>query len=218
MVIAAIMAVSGMFGFWLGKQRDMQKTGSLSEQVKTLQAEKEEFQTTVGELMAEAQTANMRLSQFKEEYKEAIPDGPMQRLVGLVRQQLGEGMDPQRLELAIRAARSPRNCTAPETRRFVISTPAYTGPESKISLAEGAIVIRGSGASARNAKGDPEAWYDPSKKVELEITINYGTKEKKAGVMPLYYSAVVGLREYRFTIEEGARSFAKVTYDSCDYP
>ena len=32
------------------------------------------------------------------------------------------------------------------------------------------------------------------------------------------YVTVVGNREYRFTIERGARSFAKVIYDSCAYP
>ena len=42
--------------------------------------------------------------------------------------------------------------------------------------------------------------------------------DNKAGIMPLHHSVVSGNREYRFTIEEGARSFAKVTFDSCDYP
>jgi hypothetical protein len=36
--------------------------------------------------------------------------------------------------------------------------------------------------------------------------------------MPLQHSMVVQNREYRFTIDAGAKSFARITFDSCDYP
>jgi len=42
--------------------------------------------------------------------------------------------------------------------------------------------------------------------------------KKKRGTLPLYHTAVIGDRQYRFTVSEGAQSFAKVTFDSCDYP
>ncbi|MCF8496768.1 MAG: hypothetical protein K9G62_08930, partial [Alphaproteobacteria bacterium] len=157
------------------------------------------------------------LEQFQETYRRVIPEGPMQSLVDLVRKQLDEGMDPARLTFAIRSARPPQNCSDPESKRLVISTPAYKGPPSQIGIAEGAIVITGAGVSATNSTGAPEAWYDPSRKVSISFTAG-GKTETETGVMPLRHSVVAGGREYRLTIEEGARSFAKVTFDSCDYP
>ena len=105
----------------------------------------------------------------------------------------------------------------PKNKRFVINTPAYSGPASLASVAEGKMKVGGKGISARNNKNQPEAWYDPSKRVEV-FFVNGDKREVKKGVLPLRYSTVVGNREYRFTIERGARSFAKVIYDSCAYP
>jgi hypothetical protein len=219
MVVFVMMLAAGI-GFWIGRQTDVQRTQYLQGQIKESQLTREELQTQVTELRAEAQTATMRLEQLQKTYEETIPAGPMQDLLVLVRKQLEEGMDPQRLAFLIRSARPPRNCTEPETRRFVIATPANTGPASSVEIAEGGIVITGTGISARNDKNDPEAWYDPSKNIALEFNIAGAESivEKKAGIMPLRHSIVSGAREYRFSIEEGARSFAKVTFDSCDYP
>jgi hypothetical protein len=103
-------------------------------------------------------------------------------------------------------------------KRFVVSTPAYKGPKSEITIAEGALVMRASGVSSTNASGQPEAWFDPTQEVTFEFTMQGGAVETKSGVMPFNHSIVVGNREYRLAISEGARSFAKVTLDSCDYP
>jgi hypothetical protein len=224
LVVIAAMGIAAGIGFWLGRQTDAQKTHYLQQKVNEAQAMRDQMETEMTELRAEAQTATMRLQQLQKTYEETIPAGPMQDLIALIRKQLDEGMDPQRLAFLVRSARPPRNCTEPETRRFVIATPANTGPASSIDIKEGGIVIKGSGISARNEKGAPEAWYDASKSVSLEFTIDNPLTaeepvvEKKAGVMPLHHSTVSGNREYRFTIAEGARSFAKVTFDSCDYP
>jgi len=141
----------------------------------------------------------------------------MQDLVTLVREQLKQGMDAERLSFVIRSARPPTGCTEPQSKRFVINTPTYTGPASFASVAEGKIKITGAGQSARNANNLPEAWYDPSKAVKISI-VNGNKRETKDGILPLRYSTILGNREYRFTIESGARSFAKVVYDSCAYP
>lgn len=251
-VVVLIVGLAGGFGFWMGGLHAAHKIVYLQGQVDEHNQRNDQMQTTLTELSAEAQTAVMRYEQLQDTYQQAIPEGPMQNLTTLVRKQLDEGMDPQRLEFVIRSARPPRNCTEPETKRFVISTPSYTGPDSQVEIAEGVIAIKGSGSSASNAKGESEAWYDPSKSVSLEFiqkltpteaaALKAATKpaaevapkadpkttkepaeplmktDNKAGIMPLHHSVVSGNREYRFTIEEGARSFAKVTFDSCDYP
>ena len=218
MVVFVILALSFAFGYWIGKQRAGQGERAFKRQVEELLNEREVLQDSVTELRAEAQTAMARYDQLQETYEEILPEGPLRDLTALLKQQLDEGRSAERLEFLIRSARPPRNCTEPETKRFVVSSPAYDGPKSKIVLAEGLLEISGSGQSAVNADGQPEAWYDPAKKLSIEFAVKDEQTKVKSGVLPLRHSVVVGDREYRITIAEGARSFAKATYDSCDYP
>lgn len=213
----AIIFIAMLLGFWLGKQYGAERSITLQDEVKALTEERDSLQTNVMELSATAQTANKRYEQLQEEVASIIPEGPMQDLVTLVRDQLKQGMDPERLSFVVRSARPPTGCVDPDSKRFVVSTPAYKGPKSVALIADGVVEVFGTGASARNQKGLPEAWYDPAKRVA--ISFKSGTKtETKKGVLPLRYSVVADNREYRFTIEAGARSFAKVTFDSCAYP
>ena len=215
--LLALMLISILIGFWLGKQYGATQLITLKDEVISLTQERDILQDNATELSATAQTANKRYEQLQEEVESIIPKGPMQDIVTLVREQLKQGMDPERLSFVIRSARPPTGCVDPESKRFVINTPAYKGPKSIAFIADGVVEITGSGSSARNDKKMPEAWYDPAKKVA--ITFKYGEKtETKTGTLPLRYSIVSEDREYRFTIEAGARSFAKVIYDSCAYP
>ncbi len=212
-----VMVISAAVGFWFGNQYAAEQQISYREQAKSLEQQNSELQQSVTELRAEAQTANTRFIQLKKDYDAQIPEGPMQALVTLVREQLEDGMAPERLSFLIRSARPPTDCTQPETKRFVVATPAYDGPQSVVSVADGAVKIYGNGESARNEKGNPEAWFDPAKKVTVQFK-NGETVETKKGVLPLRHSVVSEGREYRFTIEEGSRSFARVVFDSCAYP
>lgn len=219
--IVSFLLIIGMsvgVGIWMGRQFGAESVISLKKQNKTLTQEVEELQTTLTDLRAEAQTANTRYEQLRAEYNAAVPEGPMQDLLKLVKQQLDDGMEPSRLAFLLRSARPPTDCTEPDSKRFIVSTPTYKGEHSAVSIADGAVTVFGSGASAKNAKGDPEAWYDPAQNVTIHFKNAKGEMEKKTGTLPLRHSVVVDDREYRFTIEEGSRSFARAVFDSCAYP
>lgn len=213
----SVVIMSILIGFWMGRQYGAEQSIVLKDKVDTLTQERDFLQENVTDLSAQAKTAETRYKQLQDQVDSIIPKGPMQDMATLLREQLEQGMDPERLSFVIRSARPPTNCSEPDLKRFVLSTPANKGPASKVAIAEGAIVIEGSGQSSRNEKGQPEAWYDPAKPVKIVFDHN-GKKEIKRRTLPIRYSVVVGDREYRFTIESGARSFAKVVYDSCDYP
>lgn len=205
-------------GFWFGKESVGHNERVLKSNIKELEATNAALEESLIEQRSQAQTATTRFEQLQEQYKAVVPEGPVQDLLTLLRKQLEEGRDPERLAFLIRSARPPRNCSEPETKRFVVSTPANAAPQSKISVADGRIVVTGLGVSAKSEQGQPEAWYDPTREVALEFYELGGNKVEKKGIFPLHYSMVVGSKEYRFTVTDGARSFAKVTFDSCDYP
>ncbi len=217
-LLVFVILVSIGVGFWLGRQSAAEQIISMHEEAEGIRQQRNVLQDSITELRAEAQTANVRYQQLQEQLAEDIPEGPLRELIALVKQQLEEGTDPSRLSFVIRSSRAPRNCSDPDTRRFVVSTPAYSGPDSSITVGEGEITISGDGRSVHNEKGQPEAWYDPAKPVTVYFAVAGGAGEKKRGTLPLHHSVVSGDREYRFTVEEGSRSFAKVTFDSCDYP
>lgn len=215
--MVVVIALSACVGFWMGKQYGVERAISLGDQVEALTKERNLLQGNVTELRAEAQTANTRYEQIKAEYNAVLPEGPMQDLTKLVREQLTQGMAPERLAFVIKSARPPTACTDPETKRFVVSTPSYTGPASSTSVADGAVIISAKGASSFSKDGKAEAWFDPAQSVEITFATPTG-KEVKNGTFPIRHSVVASGREYRFTVEEGAKSFAKVIFDSCAYP
>jgi FtsZ-binding cell division protein ZapB len=214
--IMAFVIVSIIIGFWLGKQFAAEQLIILKEANQTFETERKDYQKQITDLTASAQTANMRYEQLQEEVESILPEGPMQDIVTLVREQLTKGTDPERLSFVIRSARPPTGCLDPQSKRFVVATPANAGAKSVVQIAD-TVKITGDGISSVNEDGNPEAWYDQTKEVSITFTNGEETETKK-GILPIRHSMVVEDKEYRFTIETGARSFAKVVFDSCDYP
>lgn len=219
-VISALLAGSFIgFGFWMGRQHAVFQIESLKKETDRAVADAKTMQDELTKVRADAQTANSRLEQLQQQYDQELPkEGPVRELVQLVNKQLQAGMSPDRLSFVIRSVRPPRNCSDPQTKRFMVRTPAYNGPDSVASIGEGAIGVSGIGASARNKQGQMEAWYDPTQPVTVTFKGAGGEIERKTGNLPLQHSQIAGGREYRFTLSEGEKSFIKVTFDSCDYP
>lgn len=205
-------------GFWFGGNTAIQDITLLKQQISDHQHNEEALEQALTKTSAEAQTALMRYEQLQETVSETIPLGPMQDLLGLLRQQLDSGVDPKRLAFVIRSSRPPQNCSEPQNRRFIVQTPAYEGAESILDVADGLIKVHASGRSAVGKGGKVEAWFDSTKSVDVEFRMSDGRIEKKSGALPLQKYLIVNNREYRFTIEQGEQSFARAVYDSCDYP
>lgn len=220
-IIAGIVffAAIAIICFWLGRQHAAFQINSLKNETEETRTQIAVIQDEVIKLRAETQTANSRFEQLQQQYQEELPDeGPIRDLIELVRKQIADGMSAERLAFVVRSARPPRNCTDPASKRFMVKTPAYTGPDSSASFGEGAVTIAGVGASSRNQNGEPQAWFDASQPVTVTFKTTGGVSEKKTSVLPMQYSLIAAGREYRFTLSEGEKSFVKVTYDSCDYP
>lgn len=217
MAYLAIMLIAGLIGFWMGKQYGAEQLISAQTKVASLMQTEKEQQDRITELSTVAQTANMRFEKLKETVESTTPIGKAKDLIQIINQELEKGANPDRIAFLIKSGRPPTGCVEPDIKRFVVATPLYKGPVSEVSIADNAIKIRANGFSAKGDKGQSEVWYDPER--PIEVTFIYGDKrELKKGVMPLRKTIVVGNREYRFTIEAGAQSFAKVIFDSCNYP
>ena len=136
-----------------------------------------------------------------------------------VRERLDGGVEESRLAFVIGAAKNERDCTAtPVTRRFVVKTPIYDGPNDSVSFAQSTITVAAEGRSATDEAGNPEAWFDPVLPITLSFTEIGGKRAEIKGVLPLHHAMVRGDTEYRFTVVRGDRAFVDVTAEGCAYP
>ena len=217
LVVCCLLAACLSGGYWVGQQRQKlimsQSKIVLHDAIE--RADKSEAAMT--DLRSKNETLSIELNQLKTSYQSKIPQGDLLTLTNLLQEQLDKGMSVERVSQIIRAARPPQNCSAPLSKRFILSTPAYEGPESKITFAEGAITISGTGEASINASGSKEAWFDAGKKVKITFTQTGGMQEIKEGILPLHHTIIRNDKEYRFSVSEGPRSFIVVTSDSCDY-
>lgn len=218
LTIVVAFAFIGL-GFWAGRQHAVFQIASFKKEAETATENARMLQDELTKVRAEGQTAASRLQQLQQQYDQELPaEGPIREMVKMLHKHLDDGMSPERLSFVIRSVRPPRNCTDPASKRFMVKTPAYSGPDSSAAIGEGAVSISGIGASSRNKEGQLEAWFDPTQPVTVKFRISTGETEKKTGTLPIQHSLIAAGREYRFTLSEGEKSFIKVTFDSCDYP
>lgn len=212
------LALFAMFFYWLGGQVVRSSEVAYKQRAMELKQEKADLETRLTGLDADLQTLKMEYEKLQTQYNEEVPTGDWKDLSLMVKKQLDDGIGKDRLEFVIQSARPPRNCTNPETKRFVTRTPFYRGPDSFVAFVDGSMTITGEGEAAVSSNGQPEAWFDPGKPVKITFTRIGGKKVVKEGLLPIHHSIVVGDKEHRFTIAKGKRSFINVTADSCDYP
>ena len=216
-MVCCLLGACLVSGYLIGQQRQkltLEQTKIVLHDVRE-RADKSEAAMT--DLRSRNETLSIELQQLKTTYQTQIPQGDLLVLTNLLQEQLDKGMSVERVSQIIRAARPPQNCSAPVSKRFILSTPAYEGPESKITFAEGAINVSGTGEASINTTGSKEAWFDAGKKVKIVFTQTGGMQEIKEGILPIHHTIIRNDKEYRFSISEGPRSFVVVTSDSCDY-
>jgi hypothetical protein len=219
-VIVALFMILTLCGisYWWGGEVVRSSESAYKQQALKLQDERGQLEQTITTLKSQVQSSEVRYQQLETKYNAETPQGEFKRLTDMVKKQLDGGIKPDRLAFVIDSARPPKNCTAPQTKRFVVKTPVYSGPHGTVAFGNGAITVTGDGQPAVSATGSPEAWYDPGKPVKIVFTEIGGKDTVKEGLLPVQYSMVQGNKEYRFTVAAGERSFISVTSDSCDYP
>ena len=217
LIIFAISIVCGFF-FWWGGENVRTSEVAYKQRALTLQEEKEVLERTITSLTSDVKSAQVRYQQMEAKYLAEVPQGGFKAITDIVKKQLDSGIKPARLSFVIESARPPKNCVAPQAKRFVVKTPVYSGPHGTVAFGNGAITVTGEGQSAVGPTGGSEAWYDPGKTVKITFIEIGGKETVKESLLPIQHSMVLGNKEYRFTVAAGERSFISVTSDNCDYP
>lgn len=217
LVTLGLVAIAVACGYLFGQQHASLELTQIKTVLKDAQRRAIQSEATMMQSRSRNETLAIELGQLKNQYRTQMPQGDVLVLMQLLQEQLDKGMSVERLGQIIRVARPPQNCSTPLSKRFILSTPAYEGPESRITFAEGAIAISGQGEASIGNHGSKEAWFDAGKKVKITFTQPGDIQEIKEGILPLHHTIIRNDKEYRFSISEGPRSFVVVTSDNCDY-
>lgn len=146
-----------------------------------------------------------------------LPNNDIQDLLLVINQKSSDGISLTRMTDILNGLSNDAKCSdQSQAKRFVIMTPVSQGNDGSVSFYRGLITITGKGSPTLNEQGNPEAWYDPTKKVTIRFTLPGGDAQDAVGTLPLYHSVITQDKEYRFTIVSGRRSFADITARICD--
>jgi len=209
-------------GYGIGYQSARIDLSKIRGELESVVRERDDLRNTATKLMADSHSANIKYQQIEDQLQTELPqEGPMKDIVGLIRDQLQSGVDAERLAGVIRTMSPPRNCTDPEIKRFIVQTPKNMATVNSTTIADGAISITAVGEAAKNKSGKDEAWYDPAR----PVTLNFEWRGKdgpekieRRNNLPISQVVVVDKKEYRMTFTDGAKSFIKMSFDSCDHP
>jgi hypothetical protein len=218
-VVSCLIAAAGWYAYDTGSRLARSEVAKLEQQIASLSASMTDLKQQSAEQQAEIEAERAHAEQWRQRYEQEVPTGDLKNLFDLVRGKLDSGLSVERLGFVINAAEDRDHCTAdPVTKRFLVQTPLYKGPDDSLRFAEGAIVVTASGVSARDGAGNPEAWFDPAEPVTFLITHISGKRSEFSGRLPLHHSVVANDKEFRFNFTVGNRGFVQVTGQECRYP
>jgi outer membrane murein-binding lipoprotein Lpp len=161
-----------------------------------------------------------RVTQAERSFEARMPSGDAKRLLGIVESKLRGGIDPERIAFVLAQVDRPRNCEPrTETKKLQPRTTLSTAPLSAVTFLNDRVTVTGQGATARNAAGQPETFFDAAQPVELRFTKIGGGVETARGMLPLTHALVVGDRELLFAARIGDKpGIIDFTMQSCAYP
>lgn len=218
-LIAVAILAALLGGYFTGKKHMLDKYRAVRGLMQEDRAANKSLESRLTELEGEIQARETELEQLRLQYEEEVPKGEVKDLMVLVNKKLARGLDANRLALVIDSARPPHGCSKTDTQPLLVVTPGYGGPQPTLDFTEEGLVITAEGHPALNAEeGREESWFDPAQTVSLSFVHSSGTKTQKSGLLPLQHSMVVGDREYRFSIGQGARSLIDISFNHCSYP
>ena len=215
--LAAVAAVGG-YGYQVGVSASQAWTEKLEADLQRFQEDNLGLRDELGQTALSASNAQTALADLRRRYAAEVPDGEIAALLEQVEGQLRAGVDGARLAFLIDAAGQDPGCVeAPVTKRFQPRTPITTGAVSAVRFGD-RITVTATAESAVDASGQPEAWYDPARPVQVVFRTLDGRELKVEGALPLTHRVLVDGLEYRFSAIAGPPSFVEVTGQACRFP
>lgn len=220
LLVVAMIAGLGVVSYQTGAKIAQGRVGGLEEEITRLSTRERDLGERAARLEVELAAARAELARWQARYQADVPTGKARELLALTGDLLDKGVPPERIGMMIKAAGRKLDCVGePATRRFLVRTPLYRGANDAVTFADNAITVTAAGASAKDANGNPEAWFDPAQPVTVSFVGLGGEPSKVSGLLPLHHAMVWNGAEYRFSIiATDRRGFVNASADRCTLP
>lgn len=215
-----VLALVAWWAYGMGGDRAENRNRTLEDRVAGLTSDNRVLREETDTALAARVRADERLAELRRRYRTDVPTGDEREALTVIRRRLGDGVPLARLVEVTSAAQTDPDCASEvTTRRFLLQTPLSRGASAAVGFADNAIVITGTGESARDSAGNPEAWFDATAPVRIAFTAPGGAESVSEGPLPRHHAVVIGAKAHNFTITEAdVRGFVNVTEQVCDYP
>ena len=216
---AGIVAAIAYWAYDMGRDRAGAGAQNLASRAERFETENARLREETEAAIDARDEARRELSELRVRYETDAPTGTEREILDAVRRRTSEGVAPERIVEVVSVAQPDPRCVDDVLmRRFVVQTPMSTGAGAAAGFAGNAITITGSGAAARDAQGNPEAWFDTGRPVRIAFAAPGGAETVREGLLPLHHSIAIGAKAHNFTVTAGRRGFVNVTEQVCDYP
>lgn len=217
-VFAAVVVAAATASYHIGVEDLEASVRRYQQEIADLESRQNALEQEAADLRVIAERAKLAQTTTEKRYQTDVPSGVRKQMLDLLTERLDAGVSPERLSFLIQSASDPHNCQPVESKRFLIKTPLSSGRNTVVSFADDAIVVTGTGTSAKTADGLPQAWFDPLQPVTITITRIDGQSREIQGTLPLNGSIVQGGAEHRFQLRAGATGFVQIAAEKCAYP
>jgi cell division protein FtsB len=219
-LVIGLLGAAVAYAYQVGVSQKESEVVRLGAEIEELREANQRLSSRAAQALQQAEQARAARARLAAEVVPEASDGVPRELTERLEARLREGVPAERLAFVIDSVTRERECDAePVTRRFMVRTPIGGQQSSVVGFAGNRITVTGEGVPARNAQGQPEAWFDQAEPVELRFTKLGGEVETASGVLPVTHSVVVEDREWRFQIVPAEqRGFVQITGQSCAWP
>lgn len=206
----------GFYAHNVGKDLALEQVKELNEHLTEEIETSAKLRSEIAGLQAALGAERDKVDMWRARYEKDVPTEIEMPILAAVRARLEAGVTPERIATVVSIARDDVACESlGESKRFFVNNEISRGANDSVTFANGTITITGDGTAARNANGQPEAWFD----ADAPVTVNFvhlgGEVSQVTGLLPLHNSMAIGDVEYRFTAVAGGRSFVRVTGQKC---
>ncbi|MCU0838344.1 MAG: hypothetical protein MUE49_06425 [Rhodospirillales bacterium] len=212
----AIVGIAAAFVYDFGRRQGAGDVRALAEQVDALGRDRDGIADENRRLTEALNQERQRLTELRQAYDRDVPQGAIRELNALIAERLAAGLSAAELRASVGAAEAALDCAGTlERKRLRVGTDTSATDNGLGSFGDGALTLKVSGLAARNAQGQPEAWFDPGKPVTVQVVRPGGRNERWSGPLPLHPLVRLGGNEYRFTIAADARGLIQVAMQHC---
>ena len=181
----AAFALTAYYAYETGVRVTQVEEGSLGARLSdTLQTVHEQERRVV-DIRTRLDEVSRERDELRALYDQIHPSEEMQAVTLALRERLAQGVKPDRLLFAIRAAANPKSCATLPSRRVIVRTPnqGAEGAGSTVRLGDVVnLTLEGEGGN-----GGKENWFDPDRPVTLRLS--------GAGIRPRDISATLPIED-----------------------